>query len=282
MLAEMLDTPIAKLAVSNEVNVIDDLLDSRPLLFLDTVLEDVLYNQAAGFSKGNLMPHAAKSLVDFQHDLRGLAAPTKLEQLLPDMTSIAMDDSVGNASKKLSDHVSLVALWNGVKSLLDDVAAESVHTEGYDVAMYGFCDSDDLVRCAVLEATLNEEVAEAVDHQRVCLVDDGLNNLKLLLSCAHLELLLQEDGRLLIIVAHNLVNNILPVAGDGLVKETAIVHRLKRCDIGLTIASGWEGPLCSLCLKGVHGEIRRQGRGLHTESTLELILGWHTKRAEWR
>jgi hypothetical protein len=80
----------------------------------------------------------------------------------------------------------------------------------------------------VLEATLYKEIAKAVDHQGVRLADDSLNNFELLLSGADLEFLLfismiqmhcqeslthllQEDGRLLIIVADDLVDNILPV-----------------------------------------------------------------------
>lgn len=45
-------------------------------------------------------------------------------------------------------------------------------------------------------------------------MDDGLNDLVLLLSSANFELLLQEDRSLLIIVADDLVNDVLPVAGD--------------------------------------------------------------------
>jgi hypothetical protein len=46
------------------------------------------------------------------------------------------------------------------------------------------------------------------------LLDYGLYNLILLIRSADLELLLQEDGCLLVIVANNLVNNILPIAID--------------------------------------------------------------------
>jgi hypothetical protein len=112
MLAKMLDAPVAKLAMSNEVNVGDHFLDGRALLFFNAVLEDVLYNETAGFTKSNLMPHASKSLVDLEHNLWRLATPAKLEQLLPDVTSVAMDDGVRDTSEQLSNHVSFVVLGN--------------------------------------------------------------------------------------------------------------------------------------------------------------------------
>ena len=193
VLAEMLDAPIAKLTMSNEINIADDFLNGRPLLLLDAVLEDVLHDQASGLTKCNLMPHATKRFVDLEHDLRWLAAPSELKQLLPDMTSITMDDGVRDPAKKFPNHVSFVAFWNRVEAFLDDVAAKRVHAKSNHIATNSVCDSNDLVWCAMLEATLYKEVAEAVDHQRVCLIDDRLNNFELLLSCANLELLLQED-----------------------------------------------------------------------------------------
>lgn len=89
----------------------------------------------------------------------------------------------------------------------------------------------------MLEATLNQEVSEAIDHQWIGLSDDRLNNVILLLGCTNLELLLQEDGGLLIIVANDLVDNVLPVAIDGAVKKTAIVERLSGWQIGLAFGS---------------------------------------------
>lgn len=160
------------------------------------------------------MPHASKSLVDLGHDLRWLATPSKLEQFLPDMASISMDDSVRNPSEELSDHVSLVTLGNRVESFLNNMTAKGVHAQRDDVTMYGVCDGNDLIGRAMLEASLNEEVTKTVDHERVGLIDDSLDDVKLLFSCANLQLLLQKDGSLLIIVAHNLVDNILPVTRD--------------------------------------------------------------------
>lgn len=69
------------------------------LVVLHTVLEDVLDNQAARLTKGDLVPHAAKCFIHITHDLRGLINPAKLEQLLPDVTSVAMDDSFRDAAQ---------------------------------------------------------------------------------------------------------------------------------------------------------------------------------------
>ena len=77
----------------------------------------------------------------------------------------------------------------------------------------------------MLKAALHEEVAEAVDHQRIRLCNDGLYDLILLLRRADLELLLQEDGGLLIIVADDLVDNVFPVTAHVAVEQATIVHR---------------------------------------------------------
>ena len=95
-------------------------------------------------------------------------------------------------------------------------------------------DRHDLIGCAMFEATLNEKVAKSVDHEWIRLVDNGFNNLKLLLSCADLQFLLKEYGSLLIIATNNLVHDVFPVAGHRLVKKTTIVHWFEWCDVGLT------------------------------------------------
>lgn len=41
----------------------------------------------------------------------------------------------------------------------------------------------------MLEATLNEEIAKAIDHERVSLSNDGLDDIELLISGADLKLL---------------------------------------------------------------------------------------------
>lgn len=42
---------------------------SAYLIFLETILEDVLDNQAASFAQSDFVPHASQSLVDELHDL---------------------------------------------------------------------------------------------------------------------------------------------------------------------------------------------------------------------
>jgi hypothetical protein len=201
------------------------------LVFLKTVLEDVLHHQTARLSKGDFVPHTAESFIDVAHDLRWRIAPAKLEQLLPDMASIAVDHSLWNATKQFMDHGGFVFLGHAVESLLDDVAAEGIHTQSESISTNGLRDSNDLLRSTVLEAALHQEVAEAIDHQWVSLGDDCLDNLILLLWCTDFELLLQEDGCLLIVVTDNLVDNILPSAAHVAVEQTTIVHGLYGRDV---------------------------------------------------
>lgn len=172
MLAEMLNTPVAELAMSDKVDVGDDFLDSRSLLVLNAVLEDVLNNETASLTKSNFMPHASKCLIDLQHNLRWFARPSQFEKLLPDVTGISMNDSIWNASKKFLDHVCFVCLWDGVEGLLNDVTTKRIHAECDHIALNGISDGDNLLRSAVLEAALYKEVAKAIDHQGVCLVDN--------------------------------------------------------------------------------------------------------------
>lgn len=69
------------------------------LVLFKTILEDVLDHEAASLAQGNLVPHTLQSLIDVRHDLRRRLGPTQLEQLLPDMARVAVDDSVGDSSK---------------------------------------------------------------------------------------------------------------------------------------------------------------------------------------
>jgi hypothetical protein len=147
-----------------------------------------------------------------------------------------MNDSLRDTTKKLMNHDSLVVFGNRVKCLLDDVAAESIHGEVQGVASDSLSNLDDLFRSAMLKAALNQEVSESVDHQWICLSDDGFNNVILLLSGADLELLLKEDRCLLIIVANNLVNNVLPVAVDSAIKKAAVVERFGGWQVGLALS----------------------------------------------
>lgn len=129
MLTEMLDAPIAKLTMSNQVDVGNDLFNRGTLLVLDTILEDVLNDKTTSFTQSHLVPHTTKSLVDFQHDLWWFFTPAKFEELLPDVTSIAMNNSIWDTSKQFMDHVSFVFLGHRIKGLLDDMTAKWVHAE---------------------------------------------------------------------------------------------------------------------------------------------------------
>ena len=251
MLTEVLNAPVAELTMGNEVNIRDDFLDGGTLelsarttstqlhltyfLLFHTVLEDVLNDKTTSLAKSNLVPHASKRLVDLDHNLRWLSRPSQLKQLLPDMTSIAVNDSVRNATEELANHVSLVVLRHRIEGFLNDVTPERIHAESNDVAMNGISNSDNLLRSTMLEAALDQEVAETIDHQGVGLVDDRLDNLELLFSGTDLELLLQEDRRLLVIVAHDFVNDVFPITRHGLVEESTVVEWFERRDIGLAV-----------------------------------------------
>jgi hypothetical protein len=206
------------------------------LVLFQTVLKDVLDNETARLAQSNLVPHALQSLVDVLHDLWRRVRPAKFEELLPDMAGIAMDDSLGNPAEQLVHHDSLVLLRDRIECLLNDVAAKRIHGEVERVAANRLGNLDDLLRSTVLKASLDQEVAKPVDHERIGLGYDCLDNVVLLLRGPDLELLLQEYGRLLVIVADNLVDDVLPVACDIAVKEPAVVERLrrrqKRLDLG--------------------------------------------------
>jgi len=87
----------------------------------------------------------------------------------------------------------------------------------------------------MLEATLNQEVAKTVDHQWIGLRNNCLNNFVLLLCGTDLELLLQKDRSLLIIVAHNLIDDVLPIAIDSTIKKAAVVQRFGGWQVGLSL-----------------------------------------------
>ena len=101
------------------------------------------------------MPHTTKCFVDILHDLRWRFGPAEFEELLPDMASISMYDSFGNATKEFVNHDCLIILGNGVKCFLNNVTTESVHGEIQRVTADCFGDLDNLLRCAMFEAALD-------------------------------------------------------------------------------------------------------------------------------
>lgn len=265
MLADMLDAPVAELAVRDDIDAGENLVDAGTLVVLKTVLEDVLDNKAASLAQSNLMPHAAQSLVDVLHDLRRRAAPTQFEQLLPNVASVAVDDGLGNAKQELVDHDGLVLFRDAVECLLDNVTPKSIHAETEGVAANGLGNGNDLLRRAVLEAALDQEVAKAVDHERVGLINNRLHDLELLLGRSNFDLLLQEDGSLLIIVANDLVDDVAPVAAHVAVEKATIVERLDSAHVVLRTRR-----LGELALP-LTSEVRGSRREARTDGRLNLL-----------
>jgi hypothetical protein len=164
------------------------------------------------------MPHTTKSFINVFHDLWWGFGPAKLEKFLPDVASITVNDSLWDSAKKFMNHDSLVIFRNRVKCLLDDMASKSIHREIQGITTDSLCNLNDLLRCSVFEATLHEEIAKTVNHQCISLSNNGFDNVELLLISANFKLLLKEDGCLLVIIANDFVNNVLPVAINCAVK----------------------------------------------------------------
>ena len=176
MLTDVLNAPISKLTVGEEIDLCKNFLDSGPLkgvtcqhyqsismaarkvryfFVLDAVFEDVLDNETSGFAQSHLMPHAMESVVNLGHDLRRFTAPAKFEELLPHMAGITVDDSLRNTTKQFVDHDSLMFFGNTVERLLDNVAAKGVHAETERITTDSICNRNDLLGCTMLEAALN-------------------------------------------------------------------------------------------------------------------------------
>lgn len=146
-----------------------------------------------------------------------------------------MNNRLRDAAKQFMNHNGLVVLGDRVKCLLNNMATKGIHRQVQGVSTDGFSNLDDLLWSAMLEAALDKEIAKAIDHKRISLGNNGFHNLILLLRSSDLELLLKEDRRLLIIVADNLVDNILPIAVDVAIEETAVVQWLCRWQVGLPL-----------------------------------------------
>ena len=125
------------------------------------------------------------------------------------------------------NHDSLVILRYRVKGLLDHMATKGIHGEIQGIATDSISNLYDLLRSSMLEATLNQKIAKAINHERIGLSNNGFDDIILLLCSTNFELLLEENRSLLVIIANNLVDNVLPVAVDSAVKEAAIVERLR-------------------------------------------------------
>lgn len=73
------------------------------------------------------MPHTTKGIVHVLHDLRRRFSPSQLEEFLPDVTRVSMNDGVGNASQEFMNHDGFVVLGDRIESLLNYVAAKRIH-----------------------------------------------------------------------------------------------------------------------------------------------------------
>jgi hypothetical protein len=129
-----------------------------------------------------------------------------------------MYDGLRDAAKKLTHHDGLELFRYTIEGFLDYMASESVHAQCHSIATNRICNALDLLRGSVFETPLNEKVAETVDHQLISLSNNSINNRMFLLCSADFEFLLQKDRCLLIVIADNLVNNILPIAVDATFK----------------------------------------------------------------
>lgn len=160
------------------------------LLFLHTVLENVLHHQTAGFTQCNFMPHSTECLIHLGHDLRGIATPAELKKLLPNMASIAVNHRLWDSAEKLVYHHSFILLWHAVKGLLDDMTAKRIHAQSEGISSDCIGNGHNLFRGSMLKTTLDEEVTESIDHKWVRLSSNRLDDIKLLFSCTDFELLL--------------------------------------------------------------------------------------------
>lgn len=203
------------------------------LFVLDAIFENVLHHQAPRLTQGNFMPYPSQCIIHLGQDLGRLFSPSKLEKLLPNMAGIAVNHRFWDSAEEFVYHDSLLILRDTIKRLLDDVASKRVHAQVEGVTSDRTRDGNDLIGCSMLEATLDEEVSKAIYHQRVCLADDCLDDIKLLVGCADFQLLLQENGCLLIVVAYNLVHDVFPIAGDIFVEKASIIERFKGRNIRL-------------------------------------------------
>jgi hypothetical protein len=70
------------------------------------------------------------------------------------------------------------------------MTAKWIHAKTESVAFDGICDSDDLLRSPMFKTALDEEVSKPIHHEGVRLLDNGLNDVKLLLRSPDFQFLL--------------------------------------------------------------------------------------------
>lgn len=273
MLTNVLDAPVAILATSDVVKVGQNLVDARTLVILVAVLEDVLHNKTAGFADCNLSPLANKSSVDCSHDHRWWSLPAELEQLLPNVASISMNNGVADAGQQFTHHLMLESLGNAVEGLLNDVAAKCISAKTHSVSFNMSSQAHDLVVVGALEDALNKEVAKAITHELETTIDDGVDDGILERWLGVLDLLLEEYGRLLVVARDDLVDDHVPVRSDARLEELAPVDLLSRMDEDVLTKMRWVEDLTSRArtraeLCGIGVETRR-----HTKGRLLIAIG---------
>lgn len=245
VLADVLNAPITILATSDVVEIGQNFVDARALVILITVLEDVLDDETTSLTDGYLRPLTNKCSIDSAHDHWWGTLPSELEELLPDVASIAMNNGVPDTREKFTDHLVLEALWNTIKSLLDDMATESISAEANSVVLDVGSEAHDLIVIGALEDALDEEVAEAIAHQLETTTDDAVNDRVLESWFRVLDLLLEEDGGLLIVAGDDFVDNQIPVSGDTRFKKLTPVDLLSRVNVDMLAEMRWVEGLAS-------------------------------------
>ena len=82
-------------------------------------------------------------------------------------------------------HDGLVIVRHDIEGLLYDMTTKRIHAQTQRIAADGVADSEDLLWCSVIKAALYQEITKAIDHQRISLSDDCLDDVEFLLRCSH-------------------------------------------------------------------------------------------------
>ena len=145
-----------------------------------TVLKDILNDQGTRLVHSYTGPSACDRTVDIGHDRRGSVGPTDFKDLLPDMTSVPMDNRLSDTSKHLGDDPGLGILFYIIQRFLDYMASKGITSQRQDITPHRLRQSINLLSRSEFETALDQEVAKSVRHQRVGLTQDRVNDLDLL------------------------------------------------------------------------------------------------------
>jgi hypothetical protein len=75
-----------------------------------------------------------------------------------------VNHSLRNAAEKFMNHNGFIIFGYRVKCLLDNMTAKGIHGKAECVTTNGFSNLNDLLGSAMLEATLDEEIPEAINQ----------------------------------------------------------------------------------------------------------------------